>query len=167
MARLGRGYLRVITHISRIWFLLTAPGVRQKVYEGPEPGPPKVAKLSLVQLHDHRIETGKKLQPLSGYASPNKTPVFSLTAAHHQAGVLQPIQKPRRVRDPCDEAVSHLVAAESGRAGPTQDSQRIVLCRAQAVGPECIEHVVLELSGRSRQTQHRLLLQAAERLRGL
>ena len=82
------GYLRVITRIAAIWFLLPAPGVAQEVDQGPKFGPAEVAKLPLVQLGDHRIESGKKIQPLTGYASANKTPVFSLTAAHHQACIL-------------------------------------------------------------------------------
>jgi hypothetical protein len=80
-----------------------------------------------MQLHDERIQPGEKVEPLASDACAYKAPVFSLAPADDESGILETVQQPGDVGNPRDEAVTHLVAAESSGAGAAQDPERIVL----------------------------------------
>jgi hypothetical protein len=97
--------------------LVPVTGVFQQTDQGLELVATEVSQLLLVQLGDDGVQPGEQVLALPGDACTNEAPVLSLPASNYKPGILQPIEEPGGIRDPCHKAVTDFVTAETGRTG--------------------------------------------------
>src|SRR5688572_29164223 len=120
-----------------------------------------------MKIDHHLVQAAQEGEPFARDSGPDKPAVSALPTPDHQPGLLQPVEQPGGIGYPGYEAVPNLVAAKAVRTGTSQNAERVVLRRRQAVWLKDVEHIVVEPGSRSRQTQHGLLFEAAEGLAAL
>jgi hypothetical protein len=122
-----------------------------------------VAELFPVQRLDDAVEGAEQVETRAGDAAADESPVAVSALPRNQPHLIQAVEQACRIGDPGHQPVPDLVAAEPLRPGAAQDAERVVLCRREPVRLERLGGPVLQHGGSARDTQHGLLLEAAER----
>jgi len=117
-----------------------------------------------VELVDRCIQLIDQAASRRGYFRRYLTAIFIVTRTDNQACLLHSIQQARDVRHPGQHPIAQLVSAESGRLGASQNSKHVVLRARNPVRLQEFLHGVGHRRRRSNDVQHRLFVEALERL---